>query len=214
MRALLLPILVSTATFVPSIASADRELCEKRWPASAKPPAKDSQTCLDYFVKTYLEGYDTTYDPPGDHEVLSRFTRAELRQMAKNVPAARSKTSDDPTINDRVKEFFEHGASQWAATTDLNLQESIIPYIDTVFAGKKLDPEMMEKLSFISLVKLRNAPYARWGRAFKHPDLQSFYYDIVKKKPVDPTFTDAKLDKVDHWNVALIMKIQKAKGAK
>jgi hypothetical protein len=76
--------------------------------------------------------------------------------------------------------------------------------IAKVLAGQLLEPEELKPLHQESLLKLRNAPYARHGRAFKNPALQAYFYGDGKRK-VDPAFTEKSLDAADKANLSLII---------
>ena len=68
--------------------------------------------------------------------------------------------------------------------------------------------------SAVTLWRLRNAVFARHGRAFSNPDLQRFFYGeyppglskgLLPLK-VDPGYSDAKLTAVDKGNIKLFKK--------
>ncbi|MEM9454914.1 MAG: YARHG domain-containing protein [Myxococcota bacterium] len=106
--------------------------------------------------------------------------------------------------------------------------------IETALAEYDAEPgqtvdDLLAGLSPLTLVRLRNAPYARHGRAFNSRDLQSFFYDdpppLMKShfslamqdrqrsgvfpQTVDPSYADAKLTKVDHANVGVIREVER-----
>jgi hypothetical protein len=76
--------------------------------------------------------------------------------------------------------------------------------------GVAVGGEDIGGLSAVTLWRLRNAPYARHGRKFVSPDLQTFYYanDKLPQLHVDPAFKDRMLTNVDDANVQLVSAAQ------
>lgn len=76
------------------------------------------------------------------------------------------------------------------------------PLVARVLVGKRLAARDLVALSKDDLSKLRNAPYARHGRPFKNPELQSYFYR--ERKP-DPAFKESMLDADDKFNLELVL---------
>jgi hypothetical protein len=96
--------------------------------------------------------------------------------------------------------------------------KSFEPILALALAGKPIDPASLEALSVDTLVRLRNAPYARHGRPFKMAALQAFFYDprpgpkSLLPLTVNPSFAESMLDAVDRANVQAVIAEQKRRG--
>lgn len=98
--------------------------------------------------------------------------------------------------------------------------KSLEPLLAQMFAGQAIDARELVPLSEDSLLKLRNAPYARHGRPFKMKVLQTFFYDartgamqskLLPRVP-NPEFKESMLDETDLQNVRAVVNEQKRRG--
>jgi hypothetical protein len=99
-----------------------------------------------------------------------------------------------------------------ASLVDSATQKSIEPLLAKVFAGRLLVPADITPLSAESLSRLKNAPFARYGRPFKSADLQLFFYGPRGEQragsllPLEQNryFVDDTIEPVDRANVELL----------
>jgi hypothetical protein len=99
-----------------------------------------------------------------------------------------------------------------ASLVDSATQKSIEPLLAKIFAGKVLVAADITPLAAESLSRLKNAPFARYGRPFKNADLQSFFYGPRGEQgagsllPLEqnPYFVDDTIEPADRANVELL----------
>lgn len=221
----------------------NREYCVERWPVSKRPTVERSKTCARFWL--IHEGYegrfdDFGYDPITGSAPFIRLTARTLQVLANRVRGYCGTECDETDA--RAIDLFEINASYHYRFME---QRPEAPEMTALFrvllAGQPIDearrhyePEtsfddMLAELSPMSLFRLRNAPYARHGRPFRHEDLQSFFYDAIPPYPaahaewtleertecggfplpLDPAFDDAKLTAVDHANIARLRAIER-----
>lgn len=104
-----------------------------------------------------------------------------------------------------------------AAVVDPVSGKSIEPQLKKALGGEALSPVDLAGLSLPALNLLRNALFARHGRAFKRPELQAFFYatrapDRASKllpRKVDPSFQESMLDAADKQNLAALQTAEK-----
>jgi hypothetical protein len=101
---------------------------------------------------------------------------------------------------------------------DATTGKSIEPLLVKVLSGQRLDESDVKGISTASLGLLRNAPFARRGRPFKNPALQSFFYEprsAASKLPAlkpNPAFKETMLDAVDKANLAIVVAETRRRG--
>lgn len=211
-----------------------RVACERTWPAAKKATRQLTEKCAGYWLRVHggfndgSDLNDADLGPYVEHAAVTRFSSAQLRQMARHVEAARGALSEGLYAN--AHRFFDVAARCHFSTLDLTASgafadhRTIVARLETVLDGKPLDPTGLRDLSPMSLSKLRNAVYARHGRRFKSGDLNAFFYGEWKDgykgvfadggrprflpRKQDPAFADSALTAVDHQNVAVIKKIE------
>ena len=223
----------------------NRETCERNWPAMRQPSAELSRTCARFWVVHHGYGGrtdDFSLDPRPGGEAFTRLGARTLLAMAARVRAYCQMECVE--ADERAIELFETSASYHYRFDEVSPDAPwLVPIFQALLAGRPLETtleevdappeqtidELLAELSPLTLVRLRNAPYARHGRAFKSRDLQSFFYDDppplmqshfsvalpdrtrsgVFPLTVDPDYADAKLTAVDHANIAVIRSIEK-----
>lgn len=100
--------------------------------------------------------------------------------------------------------------------------QSFAPVLAAMLAGEPIDAAALANLSDDTLVKLRNAPYARHGRPFKLTSLQTFFYgprDGARRTPLlpratNPAFKESMLDATDRANVRAVVAEQNRRKGK
>jgi hypothetical protein len=152
----------------------------------------DGKTLRSVYRYQSLDAYDP--GPDGKDEERQR-TEARLTAgpMEKGLPTLVLTRGEDVT------------KITWDGTklVDGPLLSAVEPLIARVLAGQKLKAAELKPIGKDGLAKLRNAPYARHGRPFKNPMLQSYFYN-GKLKP-NPAFRESQLDAADNANLALIL---------
>jgi hypothetical protein len=212
-----LELLVLAIPFLMAAGSDPRKLCEEEWPKQKNPSRADSKTCTRYWFEHYCPELDEDCGAYG--EVVTLYTAEEFRNMAAHVVQYDKANGEGPTAADRVSELFGGAAESHFKLFDIGRMESIEPLLKKIFDGRRLEAEEIEHCSEETLFKLRNAVYARHGRPFKNPDLQTFFYgkrdvqgdseetDLLPRKP-NPAFKESDLDAADRANAALIAKAE------
>jgi hypothetical protein len=82
------------------------------------------------------------------------------------------------------------------------------PYWKEETAGRKLTERDLEAKSTWELALMRNEIYARYGRAFLDPYLQS-YFKSRKWYKISPSFNEKMLTSTERYNAEFILKFQK-----
>jgi hypothetical protein len=78
---------------------------------------------------------------------------------------------------------------------------TVEPLLVRVLAGQRISAAELRGLQPDEISLVRNAPYARHGRRFKKPELQSFFYGR-RGLVVNPAYSDKLLDAADQANIA------------
>ncbi len=235
----------STTDVVAAAHPDNRETCEVRWPVMRRSSGTRDRTCARFWVIHHGYGGRTDgldLDPVVGGTALVKLGSRTLLRLARRVRAYCGVQCQG--VDQRAIELFETSASYHYRLREVNPDApDLVPLLRVLLAGKPVagawddaaapDADEVEirlaRLSPMSLVRLRNAPYARHGRTFKSPDLQSFFYDqepaylrlrdprgLVERgelglfpQTVDPDYTDAALTPVDHANIAVIRRAEK-----
>jgi hypothetical protein len=172
-------------------------LCWERWPEQGAPKQADTQKCVDFFATSNL----------GIPQVW-KLTAAELHVMATKISQCKSCS--------HLREAHDYLMA--AADSHFDLMDpwshlSIDPVLTKMLAGKKIETRELMGVASVTLWRLRNAPYARHGRPFKSPDLQTFFYEkLGRSLTPNPAFKDSMLDKIDEQNVATVVSEIKRRG--
>jgi len=209
-----------------------KKLCEQQWPVRKKSDAATTRKCAEYWLLTYpyareLDDGDEMHfdhDPYVDNlPITIKVRRATWQAMAAHVHA--SKPDDDDETMARALELFEGAAGALSSLSDMQFEHGDLgAELDSVRQGMPMsmlddgeggyDPELLrgflEGVTVVTLWKLRNAAYARWGYRFKNPDLDAFFYGSRRKNsaglpwPRTPGFSEKKLTRNDRALIAAV----------
>jgi len=217
-----------TVAAAPASTAGNTRLCEMEWPAQDKPEPEVSLRCAAYWLRYgYGEEYkpeDLSLDPACGGPISTGYTAEQFLRMQAHVRAAAKTKCDDvekePVACRAIGYFAMEADSHQNLMDPWRLQE-IHPLLGKVLKGKPVSEADLapaspkgQGWSAVTLWRLRNAVFARHGRAFTNPDLQRFFYgeyppDLTKgllPLKVDPAFNDARLTTVDRANIKLLKK--------
>ena len=186
-----------------------KALCTEAWANAKSASQSDTNTCSRYFAREADIASDAMWKIPA----------SQIAVLIQRLDACGKKCD----VVDDAKAWLVKAAHSHFDLVDPVTNESIDALLDKTLAGKKLVMADVEKLSSVSLWKLRNAPYARHGRTFKTVDLQTFFYgdrgkDVAATKLLplkpNPKFDESQLNKTDEDNVSVVIAAIHKRGEK
>lgn len=125
---------------------------------------------------------------------------AKVDAGAGSAPIAGPSTGPAPASPDTGR-FLDAAREQRSESGDNRLNRVAAKAL----AGNALTEVDVQDLDDESLIILRNAPYARHGRAFVRADLHRYYYGgNPYSLRIDPSFIEAMLDDTDWHNVSMV----------
>jgi hypothetical protein len=199
--------------------------CHTEWPFAQDPPLELSRRCVAHWlVLSYGAGWtadDLDLDAAGCMDPNPGIRVADARRMIRHLDkACAAATTEAGRLQcGRALEALDWFVRQKAGFDDSRSEVAIdaAPVFAVVLAGSPLAPAMLRTpeggYSPAMLRKLRNAVYARHGKAFASADLQGFFYGsdaverwtgVARAPKVDPAYGDHLLTAVDKANLAAI----------
>jgi len=196
-----------------------------------KAPASLTQECATHWLdKGYGPGWDEdmlTIDPFDCAIPDGRFHLAQIRRMQAHLEADCPSATSCCNVCDRARETLS-GCERKVLGRHADWGEFQVDFsapLAKVLAGEVLDAALLDvmpgqdagPLPAAALRLLRNAVFARHGRAFKGADLNDYFYGpdsaerfqgMTAPPAPDPAYTDARLTQTDRANTARIVAVE------
>jgi hypothetical protein len=138
------------------------------------------------------------------------LTRDQLERMLRVVMSSAA-NDQQPRLQDNIEiRLLSARLGKWVGSKDTP-QEDRSPLEDPSILDKQLTLQQLNDLSRRDLRLLRNIIYARRGRPFRSPLLNT-YFSATDWYKVDPSYTEARLTQVDSRNIKLIRSLEDQLG--